>query len=736
MKDNVIKLNTPDYTISGVVKRIRFAAPDGGFQILQIVQPDGEEATLVGPLRGASVGSTIEAEGRWETNARFGRQFRVARTRWTPPTTVEGLVAALQGLVDGIGEGYARRIVEGLGGADSARLWLDGLGGDPHIPRVSTADLDRLRTAWGAQRADRELETHLASLGIAPAARSKIAQRYGARALSVVKDRPYDLALEVDGIGFATADAIAQAVGVAPSSVERATAALRHALHDEAQQRGHVWAPRTEAVRLVERLCGPTFSSDTIDGAIEALVRRDAIEVSPAGNLALKMHAEAERTIAARAARGLDHRTDGTTVDAIAAIDPRLTDEQRASVIAALGRRFTVITGGPGVGKTTTTKAIADAWREAGVPFALCAPTGRAAKRLKEATGQDASTIHRLLGYDPVKKGFLHDETCKLPISAILCDEGSMIDCALMKSLFSALHNDVQIVLVGDADQLPPVGPGAPFRDLCEGLPDGAVHRLTQVFRQAQGSRIVMGSRQILAGQAPTPSPSGSTDDGTLYRIVEPDVDALADLVVHLVADVIPERFGFMSREIQVITPQHKGTVGTALLNAALRDRLNPRGERETLTIGEGPAARSFRVGDRVRQTKNDYEKNVVNGDLGIVESVVPQGRSRGLCVRFDDELVRYTASETHVLDLAYAFSVHASQGGEFPAVVVVLHDCHGIMLERALVYTAVTRARRTCTIVGTDRALVRACKTARADARRTTLPRALLQALETNGGP
>lgn len=721
--------------LTGTIESINFSSSDGSFHIATVRQNDNCIVKVKGHLRGLRAGDPISAQGEWETHPKFGRQFRCRSVAWTPPTTAEGLVEVLSGLVDGVGEGLSMRLVRALGGPEATLRWLDGE--DRVVPAVSgwpTARVDALRAAWTARTADRALETALASLAIAPAVRAKIAAKYGSRALEIIRTRPHLLALEVDGIGFLTADAIGKAVGVGAHSVERATAALRHALIEESEQRGHVWTDPSRANARIDTLCATVFPDDVFADAIDALEKRKILERSESGNLSTRALAKAERTIATAVWMRFPDQTQDTAGSAD--LDPALSNAQNAAVCTLLSRRFGILTGGPGVGKTTTTKALVDALDQQGKHFALVAPTGRAAKRLSEATGREATTIHRLLAYNPVIEGFSHNATNPLELDVLIADEFSMTDVSLCASLFNALRPGCSIVLIGDADQLPPVGPGAPFRDLVAELPENVV-RLTEVFRQAQGSRIVMGSREILEGRPPQSSAPGTRDPGMLFFIDEPDPDALAARVVDVVAEHMPTHFGVASADVQVISPQKKGPIGVEALNAALRTRLNPRPAADVITVGSGERARTFRVGDRVMQTENNYEKGVVNGDLGIVKSLLFTNKRHpdepnGVIVTFDGNDVPYESKEMGPLQLAYASTCHKCQGGEFQGVVLVIHDAHAFMLERALLYTGLTRAKHICIIVGTRKALARACRTARADNRRTTLP-AVLNKLRDN---
>jgi exodeoxyribonuclease V alpha subunit len=474
-----------------------------------------------------------------------------------------------------------------------------------------------------------------------------------------------------------------------------------------------------------------------VDAATASLVARGIAVAGAGGAIGLRALVEAEREIAALV-RGMVEAvslpsTGGPPSNAVhqAEVDSglELMVEQRDALSMLHRERAAIVTGGPGVGKSTVTKAVCALWDAPEISFKLAAPTGRAARRLAEATGREATTIHRLLGYDRTTGGFVHGPHNPLPIDALLLDEASMIDVELMRSVLRALPPHCRLVFVGDADQLPPVGPGAPFRDLVN---SGAVPttRLETVHRQAAGSRIVGASREVLAGRAPTPSPSGDCSDGALFVVEEPKAEALCALVVSLFARGLAAAFPGMADVVQVVSPQRKGTVGVVALNDAIQAAVNPRPPEECYAMKHGNHAMQYRVGDRVMQTKNDYNRGIVNGELGVVAEMLDHAESNKqapvLTVRYvdgiDEKVVPYTRGDLHHLDLAYCTTVHKVQGAEFPAVIVVCHDAHRFMLERSLLYTALTRAKKLCVLVGTRRAISGAAKLARSDDRRTTL--------------
>lgn len=714
---------TPDETLRGVVRRVRHRGADGWSVLDVAVEGEGASfptsATLVGRLPVAAPGETVEATGKFETHVRYGRRFLAAEARVETPTTVDGIVEVLAATVPGVGPAKARKLVESLGGAEAALRFLDG---DSVAPAGSDSELvQRVARDWRTRRAERGAEAQLASLGIPPALRERLRRRYGSSGVvDRVRRDPYSLAAEVDGVGFRVADGIARSLGVPPESTERLEAAVRFVLREESETRGHVFHVPIDFASLVGRATETVFPVEAWRVAVANLSRAGVVVVSPSGNFAAGALARDEGSIAREVVVRASMPTRLCIQDyVLVGHSLSLTPEQVEACLETTRARFRILTGGPGTGKTTVTKAIADEWSRGSVPFTLVAPTGRAARRLAEATGRETSTIHRLLEARGTRFG--RDEVRKLDVEACLVDEASMVDVPLLAALLRALPASASLVLVGDADQLPPVGPGAPFRDLVASLPD-SVSRLTRVHRQAAGSRVVGAAAEVLAGKAPRPSPAGDRSDGALYVIPQADPELLRATVVELVADVIPQEFD--AAPPPVLTPRRRGPLGVRVLNAALQARLNPprEGAPELVarTLDEGPLV--FRTHDRVIQTKNDYDRGVVNGDVGVVGWV--SASERKVVVRFDDREVTYEgAEELRELDLAYATTVHKAQGSEAPVVVTVVHGSHGYQLDRTLLYTALTRAKRAAFLVGEPRAIERAVRTRRSEDRRTTLP-------------
>ncbi|HKD99668.1 MAG TPA: ATP-dependent RecD-like DNA helicase [Planctomycetota bacterium] len=697
--------------VEGVLREFVYQDEAAGFAVARIAPRSGDAVTVKGNLLGAHVGEALRIEGEWIEHPRFGRQVKIATVEVVPPTDADGLRAYLgSGLVPGVGPATAAAIVERFG-----LETLDVIERTParlrEVPRLGRKKIDAIAEAIRKQRGLRELVSFLGAQGIGVGATRRIWTHYGADALRLVRENPYRLADDVRGIGFWTADEIAGRLGVARDSPERARAGLVFALNDAASE-GHACLPAEELLRRAQRLL--QVDEHTLAGALETCEKERSIARDGEALYAPEM-LEAERVVAAKLrALGTGKLppplADPATIDA-AARRARLSlhPHQRSAIAAALRDRALVITGGPGVGKTTIMRLIVDLAVARGRSVLLASPTGRAARRLAESTGKPATTIHRLLDFNPRDGRFGKDQQRPLDAALVIVDEASMIDLQLAAALLRAIAPPTRLVLVGDADQLPSVGPGSVLRDVLE---SGAVPvaRLTQIYRQGATSRIVEGAHAILAGRVPrfSESPAG---DGDLFFLERDEPLEALSTVVHVVTERIPKRYQLDPlRDVQVISPMYRGEVGVDRLNGELRERLNPSGA--SIRSGE----RLFRVGDRVLVTRNDAARELFNGDVGRVASV--NAASRSIDVRFGDRAA--TFDETRLRDLvpAYAISVHRAQGSEYPAVVLPLVTQHYVMLRRTLLYTAVTRARRVCVLVGSRRALEVAVHDARAEER------------------
>lgn len=684
--------------IEGTLRRLVFEKAE--FAIARIELANGELTTAVGALAGLRPGEKLRLEGQWETHARFGQQFRATIITPIVPATADGIERYLgSGLIKGIGPKLAERIVERFGAAtleviekQPERLEeVAGLGSRRRIDLVKTL---------GAKKWARDALVYLQGHGLGPAMAARVVKHYGEETTTMVRRNPYRLAEEVDGVGFATADRIARAAGLAVDAPERLESAILHAL-GEAVTAGHLFLPREQACARAAELCG--LEADSFILRIDALLARERVVVE-GDAVYLPAFYQAEITVAQRlrvlvsAAR--------PTRGALRNIG-ELSDQQQAAVQASLAGGVVVVTGGPGTGKTTLTNALVATAAAAGKTVLLCAPTGRAAKRLSEATGCETKTIHRLLEFHG--DGFRRGRSNPLEADFVVVDEVSMVDVPLARRLIEAIPDGTTLVLVGDADQLPSVGPGAFLADVAT---SGAVVvvRLTQVFRQAEQSGIVRMAHRIRAGQMP------QWDGEDVYFVKTDEPAIVKDRVVEAVIDRIPKRFGFdPARDVQVISPMHRGDAGVIALNAALREKLG-RSDGPALRIGD----RLFRVGDKVMQIRNNYQRDVYNGDVGFVVSVDEEEGT--MMVDMDGREVAYEPDDAYDLDHAWAVTVHKSQGGESPAVVLALAMQHYPLLQRNLVYTAITRARRLLVVVGSQRALGRAISNANAAQRHSRL--------------
>jgi exodeoxyribonuclease V alpha subunit len=670
----------------------------------------GREVSAVGNLAGVRVGESLRLTGQWTMHPRFGEQFQVQSFIAVSPATLVGIERYLgSGLVTGVGKELASRLVRKFGLAT-----LEVIDSQPaklrEVQGIGPMRAEQIVQAWQTQREIRDVMVFLQSCGVSTALATRIYAHYGRDPRGVIGRDPWRLAADVPGIGFRTADAIAASLGVDPESPRRAEAGVLFVLEQRAEE-GHAWAPRQTLAAETGSLLG--LGPEKCAAAIDTLAARQAVarETDPEGDFFASPHlAKAEEDAARRLALIAstadsffrDSAEPGTSSVEAYEKDSgtSLSGLQREAVRRALADKVLVITGGPGTGKTTLITAIVQILSRRGLRVALCAPTGRAAKRMTEASGRESRTIHRLLEWSPKTGTFTRDESTPLACDALILDEASMVDIVLFSRLLAAVPPSSRLILVGDSDQLPSVGPGNVLADLISSdvIP---VTRLTEIFRQAGESSIVVNAHRINAGLMPQPS---STDEGDFFIIERQEPEAVVSAVRELVTTRIPRRFGLDPRQdIQVLTPMRKGVLGTAGLNKELQALLNPGGP----SLGRGPV--ELRPGDRVIQMRNNYAQGVFNGDIGTVAEVDEAARTA--VVSYDERTVRYESADLDQLSLAYACSIHKSQGSEFPAVVIVLHTQHYVLLRRALLYTAVTRARKLAVIVGSRRALAIAVK-------------------------
>ncbi|MBE2232650.1 MAG: ATP-dependent RecD-like DNA helicase [Anaerolinea sp.] len=708
-------------TLEGAIERITFHNEENGYTVARLV-PDGKdyELTVIGNMLGVQVGEHVRLEGEWTVHGQYGRQFKVERYASVLPATAAGIEKYLgSGLVKGVGPVTAKRIVRQFG-AETLTVIDETPERLREVLGVGPKRVTLIKSAWHEQRQIREVMVFLQSHGVSPALAVRIYKHYGDGAAGVVTNDPYRLARDIHGIGFITADKIARNLGIAPDAPERVAAGVAYTLSQKADE-GHVYVPQGELVAEAAKLLD--VPAPLAAAAIETLQQEEQVRVEPlAGAAGASGLAEAravyltpfyygEIGVAGRLRRLMDAVEDRCFVfrsfdwpQGLAVVQRetglRLTAQQQAAVRTALTERVTVMTGGPGTGKTTCTLAIIRLLDAARRSYVLASPTGRAAKRLGEATGREAKTIHRLLEWSPGGAGgftFQRNEENPLDVDMVIVDEASMLDLLLTNHLLKAIPPGAHLLLVGDIDQLPPVGAGNVLRDVIDS-DAAAVVRLDVIFRQAAGSFIIENAHRINRGQMPEWRPEQSQD---FFLFQTDDPERAAELVVEIVQERIPRKFGIPAHEIQVLSPMHRGAVGVAALNERLQAALNPpaAGKPERRIGG-----RIFRLGDRVMQMRNNYDKDVFNGDLGQITALDLVEQT--LAVRIDERTVPYDFLELDELVHAYAVSVHKSQGSEFPAVVVPITTQHYMMLQRNLLYTAVTRARKLVVLVGAPRAV------------------------------
>ncbi len=708
-------------TLEGVLDHIVYANEENAWSVVRLLVPRHREpVTAVGNLLGVQPGESLRLDGRWTRSRKYGEQFRVDSFVTLKPATLVGIERYLgSGLVRGIGKVMAARLVGQFG-----LQTLEIIESEPErltdVPGIGPVRSARIRRAWEEQRHIQDVMVFLQSHGVSSTYAVKIYKTYRERAIAIVRDDPYRLAADIFGIGFKTADRIAGRLGIPPTSPRRAAAGVIHVLGELADQ-GHVYAERQELEALTAKML--EIETAAVERAIDELAREGSVVLDGIRGEAVYLRSLyiAEAGVAERLLGMLMTATPPIDVDvdrAIAWLESRtgitLAAGQARAIRRAVSSRLLVITGGPGTGKTTLVNGIVQILERKGVRIALAAPTGRAAQRLRETTGREAKTVHRLLEWAPGGLAFERNAERPLDVDLVILDEVSMIDTVLAYHIVKALPSHGRLILVGDMDQLPSVGPGSVLRDL---IASGAVDvvRLDEIFRQAEASLIVVNAHRVNRGEMPYLEPLTPEKPADFFLVERPEPDDVLATVKRLVGERIRARFGFDPIEdVQVLTPMHKGVLGAANMNAELQALLNPTGT--SITRG----SRILRVGDKVMQIRNNYTLGVWNGDIGRVTEI--DDVEREVEVRFDDRRVRYDDGALDELVLGYACSVHKSQGSEYPAVVIPLHTQHYVMLQRNLLYTAITRARRLVVLVGSRRALAIAVKNQTTEARNTRL--------------
>ena len=684
-----------------VVERITYQNPENGYSVLKVkVKGYNDLVTLVGNLLEVPVGSVLLCRGEWKVDKRYGSQFVAATWEETMPATVYGIEKYLgSGLVKGIGPRFARAIVQRFGTEtiDIIETEIERLYEVPNIGRKRVA---KIRESWEKQKDIKNVMLFLQGYGVSTAYAAKIYREYGKESIDKVRENPYRLADDIWGIGFKTADGIAAKMGYGKEDPRRCRSGILYTL-GQLSDEGHVYAGEEQLVKTAGQLleAGETAIRDTLAGMLQAedlILDKDAIYLPPF------YHAECGTS---RRLRDLAESTGRSLFDGL--FDPSsLTAEtgieydevQLAAIRQAVTSKVMVLTGGPGTGKTTTTQGIIAALKKAGLRVLLAAPTGRAAKRMSEATGMEAKTIHRLLEYNP-QDGYKRNDENPLEGDALIVDECSMIDILLMNNLLKAVPVGMRLVFVGDIDQLPSVGAGNVLRDVIDSQRIPVV-RLVRIFRQAQKSRIVMNAHTINQGRFPDTSNGRDTD---FFFMREDDPERAAETIVRLVKERLPRAYRESPDRIQVLTPMQRGVVGAANLNLLLQQALNPSGP----SLGRG--GYTYRQGDRVMQLRNNYAKEVFNGDQGYIREVDTEDRM--LTVDFDGKKVEYDVTELDELTLAYATTIHKAQGSEYPIVVMPVLMTHFVMLQRNLIYTGITRAKKICVLLGAAKALAYAVR-------------------------
>ena len=684
--------------IKCTIERITFQNPENGYSVLQTaIKGYREEQTVVGIFHEVTVGAVLTVEGNWRVDKRYGRQF--AAEKWTEelPADIIGIEKYLgSGLVKGIGPKMAKLIVKHFG-LETFEVIENDADRLLEVPGIGKGRVGKIRDSWEKQKDVKDIMVFLQGHGVSSTYAAKIYKQYGKDSIEKVQNNPYCLADDIWGIGFKTADGIAEKLGYEKNASRRCRSGILYTL-SKLSEDGHVYSEREQLIKSAKELLQAdeepiTQVLDQMIASEDLMLDEEAIFLPPFYYAEVGVANKLRRLIETPMGNIFDN--GGTVTDDVSQRQGQIEyDEVQLSAIRkAIGSKVMVLTGGPGTGKTTTTLGIIASFETLGQRILLAAPTGRAAKRMSEATGKEAKTIHRLLEFNPAE-GYGRNDENPLDGDVLIVDESSMIDIILMNSLLKAVPLSMRLILVGDIDQLPSVGAGNVLRDIID---SGAVPviRLTRIFRQAQSSRIVTNAHKINQGIFPDISNGRQSD---FFFIKQEDPEQAARDIVNIVKNRIPKAYGYSTNDIQVLAPMQRSVVGATNLNIALQEAINPVGD----SLSRGGFR--YRRGDRVMQIRNNYDKDVFNGDIGTVEHVDMEERT--LTVSFDGHSIEYEDSELDELTLAYATTIHKSQGSEYPVVVMPLLMTHFVMLQRNLVYTGITRAKKICIIVGTTKAL------------------------------
>lgn len=710
-------------TFKGHIERIRFRNEENGYTVaLFNVENNKYPITIVGTLHSLNVGETLQVSGEWTNHPKYGRQLMLSSYETITPITLEGILKYLgSGMIKGIGPVYSKKIVDKFGLSS-----LDIIEKEPHklaeIDGFGEKRIETVKKAWEEQKGIKDIMVFLQGYGITPAYAVKIYRQYNNNAIKIVSENPYRLAHDIFGIGFKIADKIAQNVGIPKNSLTRAKAGIMYVL-EELSEQGHVYYPYDLLIEESNKIL--EIDQIIIQNAIEHLLsEKELVMESISANIFENTKAvylprfyTAETEISEKLNRLLKYpktiklaNIETALKNIQNSINITLSEEQIRAIQNSVENKVLIITGGPGVGKSTITKAIVALYKNIGHNVLIAAPTGRAAKRITETSGYEAKTIHRLLEYSPQEGKFKRNETNPLESDVVILDEASMIPVMLMYHLLKALPEKTTLILIGDVDQLPAVGAGNVLKDL---INSGVIPtvKLTKIFRQAETSNIITNAHIVNAGKMPAIHKNSSD----FLFIEKESPEHILSEIIRLVSEEIPRKYGFDPlHDIQVLTPMHKGIIGAGNLNIELQKSLNK--EKTAITRG----FKTLKIKDKVMQIKNNYDKDIFNGDIGFISEIDEENQE--ITVNFDSRPIKYEFTDIDELTLAYACSIHKSQGSEFPAVVIPITTNHYIMLQRNLLYTGITRSKKLVVIVGTKKALAIAVKNNRPVNRYTLL--------------
>ena len=726
----------PQGIVEGVVERLTYHSAESGYTVARFKAPRSSELiTIVGTFPNIQPGQTLQLEGAWRDHPKYGSQFQVSQYRETKPATLTGIEKYLgSGLIKGVGTATAKRIVTyfGLETLDIIENHSDRLS---EVPGISPKRILAIQEAWESQKSIKEVMLFLQGHGVSTTYAVKIYKQYGDESIETVTKNPYQLANDIYGIGFITADAIARTLGIHPSSEFRYRSGILHVL-GEAADEGHCFLPQLELVELAAKRLTLTDHQPNPD-----LIQALTLQMAADGQLVLEKISSEQILCYAPTFYGAEYKlaermllllAEPLTVDIsrvqkwisryVEKTGLQLSEQQRQAVEIAASQRVLILTGGPGTGKTASTRVIVALWKAMGKSVALASPTGRAAQRLSEMTRQEAKTVHRLLEFDPSQLQFKRNADNPIAAQSIIVDEASMLDLFLAHSLLKAVPLDSQLLLVGDIDQLPSVGPGSILADLIKSGKVPVV-RLTEVFRQAQASQIVRNAHRINHGEFPDLEPVSDHPKSDCLWLTAPEAQHGVQAIQDLISVLIP-KLGFNpARDVQVLCPMTRGDVGTRNLNQVLQQLINPPHLTKPEIVR---GSITLRVGDRIIQKVNDYNRDVFNGDLGVIVNIDTEEQSAA--VSFSDRLVVYDAADLNEIALAFAVTIHKSQGSEYPVVILPLYMQHYLMLSRNLIYTGLTRAKQLAVVVGPEKAIARAVSQVKDQHRYTRLAQRLEQ--------